>query len=126
MRSGSERLPPDLTRERMMILQLRSRLASGLIVSTIGMTGATLGTAADAPAASGTAAGAAKAPNASTPSSATPGSAPSSATPASTTGAAPSAHDDPAREIFDQLDSNHDGALSFEEFARATFQQPAK
>jgi hypothetical protein len=29
-----------------------------------------------------------------------------------------------ARKIFEQLDTNHDGVLSFEEFSRATFQQP--
>lgn len=34
--------------------------------------------------------------------------------------------DGQARQIFDQLDSNRDGTLSFDEFSRATFQQPAK
>jgi hypothetical protein len=29
---------------------------------------------------------------------------------------------DTARKIFDQLDSNHDGSLSYDEFSRATFQ----
>jgi hypothetical protein len=36
------------------------------------------------------------------------------------------AADSPAKRIFDQLDTNHDGSLSLEEFSRATFQQPAK
>lgn len=129
-----------------MSLRLRSRLASGLIVSTIGMTAAALAIAADnAPAA---AAGASSAGNpapmaASTPSTApapSAGSAPSGSTgsdatmaprgadPAQTTNTAATpanATDSPAKKIFDQLDLNHDGMLSLDEFSRATFQQPA-
>jgi hypothetical protein len=41
--------------------------------------------------------------------------------PTGTTGAA----DSPAKRIFDQLDLNHDGMLTLEEFSRAQFQQPA-
>jgi hypothetical protein len=44
----------------------------------------------------------------------------------STNTAAAGANDSPAKKIFDQLDANHDGMLSLEEFSRATFQQPAK
>jgi Ca2+-binding EF-hand superfamily protein len=36
------------------------------------------------------------------------------------TSATPS-QDVEARKIFDQLDANHDGTLSFDEFSRATF-----
>ena len=38
--------------------------------------------------------------------------------------AAAAAADSPAKRIFDQLDANHDGMLSFEEFSRAQFQAP--
>lgn len=37
-----------------------------------------------------------------------------------------SATDNPAKRLFDQLDSNRDGMLSLDEFSRATFQQPSK
>jgi len=36
------------------------------------------------------------------------------------------AADSPAKRIFDQLDLNHDGMLTLEEFSRAQFQQPTK
>jgi Ca2+-binding EF-hand superfamily protein len=55
--------------------------------------------------------------------------APRGANPSTTTNATANgtaATDSPARRIFEQLDTNHDGTLSFEEFSRATFQQPAK
>jgi Ca2+-binding EF-hand superfamily protein len=52
------------------------------------------------------------------------GANPSTTTNATANGAA--AADNPAKRIFDQLDTNHDGSLSLEEFSRATFQQPAK
>ena len=38
--------------------------------------------------------------------------------------AAATAADSPAKRIFDQLDTNHDGVLSLEEFSRAQFQAP--
>lgn len=65
--------------------------------------------------------------------SATPSSSattPSTSSSATTTSPAASAGatatppaSDQARRIFDQLDTNHDGMLSFDEFSRATFQQ---
>jgi len=36
-------------------------------------------------------------------------------------GSASTSQEVEARKIFDQLDANHDGTLSFEEFSRATF-----
>jgi Ca2+-binding EF-hand superfamily protein len=38
--------------------------------------------------------------------------------------AAAAAQDSPARRIFDQLDTNHDGMLTFEEFSKAQFGSP--
>ena len=38
------------------------------------------------------------------------------------TSATDASKDTQAKKIFDQLDTNHDGALSYEEFSRATFQ----
>ena len=133
-----------------MTLRLKNRLASGLIVTTIGVTAAALASAADN--APGAAAGASSAGNQATTTGATSpstsattppssGSAPSAsstgsdttmaprgADPAQTTNraAAPATNgDSPAKKIFDQLDLNHDGMLSLDEFSRATFQQPA-
>jgi Ca2+-binding EF-hand superfamily protein len=54
------------------------------------------------------------------------GANPSTTTNATANGTAAAAADSPAKRIFDQLDTNHDGSLSLEEFSRATFQQPAK
>ena len=56
--------------------------------------------------------------NASTPTT----SSSATTTPAGGATATPPANDQ-ARRIFDQLDTNHDGMLSFDEFSRATFQQ---
>jgi Ca2+-binding EF-hand superfamily protein len=53
---------------------------------------------------------------------------PRGADPAQTTNTAATpatSSDSPAKKIFDQLDLNHDGMLSLDEFSRATFQQPA-
>ena len=116
-----------------MILRLKSRLASGLIVATVALAGTTVASAAALEP------GAAFAPATSTPSaapSAAPSTAPgagdtnmaprgneATATPHATAGAA-GAGDTQAKRIFDQLDLNHDGMLSLDEFSRATFQQP--
>ena len=130
-----------------MSLRLKSRLASGLFVSTIGMTAAAFALAADtAPAGASAAGNPAPMAGASTPSAtpATPAAtggtpttaptgadkamAPRGADPVQTTNIAATpatSPDSPAKKIFDQLDLNHDGMLSLDEFSRATFQQPA-
>jgi hypothetical protein len=110
------------------------------------MTAAAFAVAADtAPAGASAAGNPAPMAGASTPSAApaTPaatGGAPASSTgadktmsprgadPAQTTNTAATpatSSDSPAKKIFDQLDLNHDGMLSLDEFSRATFQQPA-
>jgi hypothetical protein len=90
------------TRSAMMILRLKSRLASGLTIATVALAGTTVASAADTPPAGNDAA---------TTTRATPGAA--------------GAGDEQAqaKRIFDQLDLNHDGMLSLDEFSRATFQQ---
>jgi Ca2+-binding EF-hand superfamily protein len=55
--------------------------------------------------------------------------APRGANPSATTNAmagSTGAADTEAKKIFDQLDANHDGMLSLDEFSRAKFQQPTK
>ncbi len=126
-----------------MILRLKSRLVSGLIVSTIGMTAAVAIAADNAPTGASSAGSQATTTGTPSTSSATPSSSQPSATPTSgadttmaprgadpaqtTNTATPAANtaDSPAKKIFDQLDLNHDGMLSLDEFSRATFQQPA-
>ena len=121
-----------------MILRLKGRLASGLIVATVALAGTTVASAADTPATAGV--NAAPGSNTAAPATSAPSAAPSTApgagdtnmaprgneataTPHATAGAA-GAGDTQAKRIFDQLDLNHDGMLSLDEFSRATFQQP--
>ena len=113
------------------------RLKTGLIIATVALAGTPVARAADAPAAGNGANGKA-ATSAATPASpATPSASAQAAgdtnmaprgndaatTPHATPGAA-SAGDSQAKRVFDQLDLNHDGMLSLDEFSRATFQQP--
>lgn len=103
-----------------MTSSFRNRLASVLAVSMLGFAGATRAAAADmTPAVPGSTNGATSAPGATPPTTTEPSAAPSGGSSAATTGNASQ-----ARALFDQLDTNHDGMLSLEEFSRATFQQP--
>ncbi|HKP65877.1 MAG TPA: EF-hand domain-containing protein [Casimicrobiaceae bacterium] len=128
-----------------MIRRLNNNIAYALIASAVGLSGYGVAGAADNAAA--TAAGESKSAAApATPSASTGAATSTSGASASTTapvnsdqsvaprGTNPTAAtnttagnaDSPAKRIFDQLDTNHDGSLSLEEFSRATFQQPAK
>ena len=126
-----------------MIRRLNSNIAYALIASAVGLSGYGVGNAADNPTAPDGASKAATVPGTTTPPQAPPSNPGSASTPAAgaTTGstmaprgtnpsaatnATAGAADSPAKRIFDQLDTNHDGSLSLEEFSRATFQQPAK
>jgi len=82
--------------------------------------GATSGTRAMEPIApsAGAASNGGSAPT-SAPNRPNPGSRPEAASGASSADAAKSTD---ARRVFDQLDANHDGTLSFDEFSRATIQ----
>ena len=118
-----------------MILRLKSRLASGLIIATVALAGTTVASAADTPATGNDANGRTDTSGTTAASPATPSSAQGggdtnmaprgndAATTHATPGAA-GAGDNQAKRIFDQLDLNHDGMLSLDEFSRATFQQP--
>ena len=130
-----------------MIRKLNTNIAYALIASAVGLSGYGVANAADN--AATTSAGESKsaaAPATPSTSTSTDAAASTSAAGASTTapvnsdqsmaprGTNPTAAtnttagnaDSPAKRIFDQLDTNHDGSLSLEEFSRATFQQPAK
>lgn len=109
------------------------RLKSGLIIATLALAGSSVASAADTPTAGNDA-------NAKAGTSAATAASPSSAQGAGDTNMAPrgndaattthatpgaaGAGDEQAKRIFDQLDLNHDGMLSLDEFSRATFQQP--
>jgi len=126
-----------------MIRRLNSNIAYALIASAVGLSGYGVGNAADNPTAPDGASKAATVPVTPTPPQAPPSNPGSASTPAAgattdstmaprgtnpsaATNATAGAADSPAKRIFDQLDTNHDGSLSLEEFSRATFQQPAK
>ena len=126
-----------------MIRRLNTNIAYALIASAVGLSGYGVANAADnaatpsageskstaAPTPSTT--GASTSTNAAGTSSTAPvnsdqSMAPRGTNPAAATNATAGNADSPAKRIFDQLDTNHDGSLSLEEFSRATFQQPAK
>ena len=126
-----------------MIRRLNSNIAYALIASAVGLSGYGVGNAADnhtAPDGASKAATAPATPTAPQAPPSNPGSAstpaagattdstmaPRGTNPSAATNATAGAADSPAKRIFDQLDTNHDGSLSLEEFSRATFQQPAK
>ena len=108
-----------------MTSSFRNRLASVLVVSMLGFAGATRAAAADmTPAVPGSTNGATSAPGATPPTTTEPSAAPPAAAPSGGSSAATTGNASQARALFDQLDTNHDGMLSLEEFSRATFQQP--
>jgi len=129
-----------------MIRRLNTNIAYALIASAVGLSGYGVANAADTGTTSAGESKSAAAPATPSTSSSTGAAASTSAAGASTTapvnsdqsmaprGTNPTAAtnttagnaDSPAKRIFDQLDTNHDGSLSLEEFSRATFQQPAK
>ncbi len=126
-----------------MIRRLNSNIAYALIASAVGLSGYGVGNAADNPTTPDGASKAATTPATPTAPQAPPSNPGSASTPAAgattdstmaprgtnpsaATNATAGAADSPAKRIFDQLDTNHDGSLSLEEFSRATFQQPAK
>jgi hypothetical protein len=96
----------------------------------LGLAGATSAAAADmTPAVPGSTNGATSAPDAAPPTTTEPtttepSAAPPAAAPSGGSTPATAANASQAKALFDQLDANHDGMLSLEEFSRATFQQP--
>lgn len=103
----------------------RNRLASALAISMLGLAGATSAAAADmTPAVPGSTNGATSAPDATPPTTTAPSATPPAAAPSGDSSAATAGNASQAKTLFDQLDANHDGMLSLEEFSRATFQQP--
>jgi len=109
----------------------RNWLVTLLTASLVGISAGALAAAPDngaptsatpeANAASNAATGAPLAPGTTAPAAGTPGTNAPSSNP-SAASATDASKDAQAKKIFDQLDTNHDGALSFEEFSRATFQ----
>jgi len=126
-----------------MIRRLNSNIAYALIASAVGLSGYGVANAADN--ATTTTSGDSKSaaapatPSAGTSTATEPAGssttapvnsdqsmAPRGTNPTAATNTTAGNADSPAKRIFDQLDTNHDGSLSLEEFSRATFQQPAK
>ena len=130
-----------------MIRRLNTNIAYALIASAVGLSGYGVANAADNAAttnagesksaaapvtpSTSTSTGAATSTSAAGASTTAPvdsdqSMAPRGTNPTAATNTTAGNADSPAKRIFDQLDTNHDGSLSLEDYSRATIQQPAK